>query len=83
MTNTLDRPEVLSRTWDHNGSARVEVAGPWPRTANSERAARRAARNSDPMGLTKWTRLDSVSLDAESGRVVYTFTVSRLDRSFR
>lgn len=73
------RPEVLRSDWDHNGSWRVEVAGPWPRTDASERAARRAARNVDTMRRVQWSRLDAVRL--EGVRLVYTFTVSRLPRS--
>lgn len=75
--------EIVSSMWDHNGSFRVTVAGPWPRTANGERAARRKARTVDAMRLTQWTRLDHVSLESQwkPTRVLYTFTVSRLDRS--
>lgn len=74
------KPEILSSTWDHNGSWKVEVAGPWPNSAAAERRARTAARRVDTMGKVQWTRLEWVRLEHATERVVYTFTVSRLDR---
>jgi hypothetical protein len=82
--------EIIESRWDSNGSFRVAVAGPWPRTAKGERAARDKARQADPMRLTQWTRLDRVTLEDAGAvdsdgnvRVVYHFTVSRLGCEYR
>lgn len=77
-----DPVEVVSSAWDHNGSFRVQVAGPWPRTAKGERAARDAARKVDKMKKVEWTRLDRVTLDPDN-RVIYHFTVSRLTKEHK
>jgi hypothetical protein len=77
MTDT----HIADAQWDHNGSWRVTVVGPWPRTEQSERRARAVARRVDTMRLVQWTRLDGVSL-TEDIRVTYRFTVSRLSRDY-
>lgn len=82
MTTRDGRFEVVSCEWDSNGSYRVTVDGPWPRTATTERKARDLARRVDPMRKVQWTRLDGYRINwgndgVPSGK--YHFTVSRLD----
>lgn len=83
MTTRDGRFEVVSCEWDSNGSYRVTVDGPWPRTATTERKARDLARRVDPMHRVQWTRLDDVTFcgtdDTGAAHLHYSFTVSRLD----
>lgn len=74
---------VTQIRWDGNGSHVVTVETPYPNTAAHESAARHAARRAVPHSETvQWTRRDHVSL-SESCGILYHFTVSRLDPSYR
>lgn len=87
------RFRVVSREWDCNGSATVDVldnigdllplheGGSVP--AATLRAARRTARRSDPHpGDVRWTRFEGVHM-LGPGQVGYRFTVSRLSPEYR
>ena len=89
-TKAPPRFEVVASEWDSNGSFRVIVRDNESafRTAKTERSARDTARRVDTMRKVQWTRLDRVALTeypAESGmpRMLYYFTVSRLEKSYR
>ncbi len=74
---------VTEIRWDGNGSHTVIVKTPYPNTAAHESAARKAARRAVPHPeAVQWTRKNRVTL-SESCRILYHFTVSRLDRSYR
>lgn len=84
------RFEVVSSTWDHNGSHDVTVRDHAPLAGPSDAAARerarRTARRSDPYpGDVRWTRLDLERVvETDQGpRREFAFTVSRLDSSYR
>lgn len=90
------RFEVTSSTWDHNGSHDVKIidhrAGSVgetvpPNVIERERAQlRRLARRADPMQhLAQWTRLDTIDEIAtdDGPRLHYSYTVSRLDGTYR
>jgi hypothetical protein len=84
-TARRERYAVASSEWDHNGAHHVVIRDTQSafRTAKTERAARDVARQSvSRPELVQWTRLDRVYL-TENLCMVYVFTVSRLDRSFR
>lgn len=99
MTNTDNLPasrdgrfRAVSRDWDHNGSALVDVLDMRPGDIRSVlvsggsrpaiRAARAVARRTDTSGRVRWTRLESVK-HGPSGTIRYRFTVSRLDPEHR
>jgi len=74
---------VTEVRWDGNGSHTVIVETPYPNTSAHESAARKAARRAVPRPeAVQWTRKNRVTL-SETGRIVYHFTVSRLDRGYR
>ena len=82
-TNRAGTMEVISTDWDHNGTLRVTIAGPWPRTQKTDDAARRLARRCLMYPeLTRSSRLIRVdTLLDDKGRVRVTFAVSRLERA--
>lgn len=84
-TPRRERFRVVSNEWDSNGAHRVVIRDTQSafRTAKTERAARDVARQSvSRPDLVQWTRLDRVVLDTDL-KMTYSFTVSRLDRSYR
>lgn len=81
---TPPRFEITESRWDFNGSHRVTVRDNETRTASrkAQRKARDLAKQVVAMPhLTVWTRLDRT--EADGSTTLYTFTVSRLDRSYR
>jgi len=80
--NRAGTMQIVTTDWDHNGTLRVTVACPFPRTQRSDDAARRLARRclSYPE-KTRSSRLIHVAetLDADY-RIHVTFAVSRLER---
>lgn len=84
-TPRRERFAVVSNEWDSNGAHHVVIVDAESafRTAKTERAARDVARQSvSRPELVQWTRLDQVALDDDL-KMTYSFTVSRLDRSYR
>lgn len=74
--------EIVATEWDHNGTLRVTVACPYPRTQKSDDAARRLARRaiSHPE-LTRKSPLVHVSpIVDDAYRIHVTFAISRLER---
>lgn len=81
-TNRAGTMEIVATDWDHNGTLRVTVACPFPRTQKSDEAARRLARRalSHPEE-TRSSRIARVAQTLDSrNRIHVTFAVSRLER---
>lgn len=74
--------QVVATDWDHNGTLRVTVACPFPRTQKSDEAARRLARRCLMYPeKTRSSRLIHVSpIVDDAYRILLTFAVSRLER---
>lgn len=87
-TTKAPRFEVIKSDWDSNGSFRVEVRDNESAfaTTKTERRARDTARRSvTKPEQVRWSRHEGRYLDHSDDklRMVYRFTVSRLDPSYR
>lgn len=82
-TNRAGTYEIVATEWDHNGTMRVTVASPWPRTQKTEDAARRLARRAlmypEKTRSSRLIRVDLDTTNAAAYRILLTFAVSRLD----
>lgn len=84
-TPLRERFQVVSSEWDSNGAHHVVIEDTQSafRTAKTERSARDVARQSvSRPELVQWSRLDRVALNDDL-KMTYSFTVSRLERSYR
>ncbi len=80
-TDRAGTMQIVATDWDHNGTLRVTVACPFPRTQKSDDAARRLARRAITYPeKTRSSRLIRVAETLDDAfRIHVTFAVSRLE----
>lgn len=79
-TNRAGDLQIIDTNWDSNGTLRVTVEGPGPRTLQLEQRMRRLARRAitDPE-KTRSSRILHTRFNPSGGYIAITFAISRLE----